>query len=338
MEYRQLGRSGLRVSPLCLGVMMFGDATEEAVAARIVAKAREAGVNFLDTADAYAKGASEEIIGRLIGNDRHAFILATKVGNPVHGVAESGGLSRRWIMRAVDMSLQRLGTDFIDIYYLHREDRATRLEETVRAMGDLMRAGKIRYFGVSNFRAWRVAEICNICDRLGIDRPVVSQPHYNALNREVEVEHLPACEFYGLGVVPYSPLARGILTGKYKPDAAPGAGTRAARNDRRMMQQEWRPESLKLAQEISAHAQARGGTAGQLAIAWLLNNRLVQSVVAGPRTEQQWDDYLSALSYRFSAEDEALIDRLVAKGHSSSPGHIDPAYPIEGRISRGAAE
>jgi aryl-alcohol dehydrogenase (NADP+) len=240
-------------------------------------------------------------------------------------------------MRAIDASLQRLGTDFIDIYYLHREDRGTPLEETVRAMGDLVRAGKIRYFGVSNFRAWRLAEVCNICDRLGIDRPVVSQPHYNALNREVEVEHLPACDFYGLGVVPYSPLARGILTGKYQPDAAPEQGTRAGRNDKRMLQQEWRPESLKLAQEISAHAQARGGTGGQFAIAWLLNNRLVQSVVVGPRTEQHWDDYLSALSYRFTAEDEALIDALVTTGHSSTPGHNDPAYPIEGRVSRVAS-
>ncbi len=337
MEYRQLGRSGLKVSPLCLGAMMFGDATEEAVAARIIAKAREAGINFIDTADAYAKGASEEIVGRAIGNARDGWILATKVANPVRGVPDTGGLSRRWIMRAVDASLRRLGTDFIDIYYLHREDRGTPLEETVRAMGDLVRAGKIRYFGVSNFRAWRVAEVCNICDRLGIDRPVVSQPHYNALNREAEVEHLPACDFYGLGVVPYSPLARGILTGKYKPDAAPEQGTRAGRNDRRMMQQEWRPESLKLAQEISAHAQAHGGTAGQFAVAWLLNNRLVQSVVAGPRTEQQWDDYMSALSYRFGAEDEALIDRLVTTGHSSTPGHNDPAYPIEGRVSRVAS-
>ena len=168
------------------------------------------------------------------------------------------GLSRRWVLQAAEESLKRLGTDHIDIYYLHKEDHATPLEETVRAMGDLIRAGKIRYFGVSNYRAWRVAEICNICDRLGIDRPVVSQPYYNAMNRMPEVEHFPACGYYGLGIVPYSPLARGVLTGKYKPDAAPDKDTRAGRNDTRMMQTEWRPESLQLAQEIKQPRREEG--------------------------------------------------------------------------------
>jgi aryl-alcohol dehydrogenase-like predicted oxidoreductase len=331
MNYRQLGRSGLRVSPLCLGAMMFGDVTDEAVAARIVAKARDAGINFVDTSDNYARGASELVVGRTIAASRHDWILATKVATPKADEPGTGGLSRRWVMRAVEASLKRLGTEFIDIYYLHKEDHSTPLDETVRAMGDLVRQGKIRYFGISNYRSWRAAEICNICDRLGIDRPVASQPHYNAMNRSVEVEHLPACAFYGLGVVPYSPLARGVLTGKYQPDAAPEAETRAGRNDRRMMQAEWRPESLKLAQDIRRHAEARGVTAGQFAVSWVLNNRLVSSVIVGPRTEQQWDDYLASLSYRFTAEDEALIDRFVVAGHSSSPGYNDPAYPIEGR-------
>lgn len=145
-----------------------------------------------------------------------------------------------------------------------------------------MRQGKIRHFGVSNYRGWRVAEICNICGRLGIDRPVVSQPYYNAMNRMPEVEHLPACGFYGLGVVPYSPLARGVLTGKYSPDAPPDKDSRAGRNDTRIMQTEFRPESLKLAQDIRRHAEARGITAGQFAVAWVLNNALVSSVIAGP--------------------------------------------------------
>ncbi len=146
------------------------------------------------------------------------------------------------MLQAADESLKRLGTDFIDIYYLHKEDHSTPLEETVRAMGELMRQGKVRYFGVSNYRAWRLAEICNICDNIGIDRPVASQPCYNALNRMPEVEHFPACSYYGLGIVPYSPLARGVLTGKYRPDAAPDKDTRAGRNDKRMMQTEWRPD------------------------------------------------------------------------------------------------
>ena len=200
--------------------------------------------------------------------------------------------------------------------------------------GDLMRQGKIRYFGVSNYRAWRVAEICNICDNNGIDRPIVSQPYYNAMNRMPEVEHFPACGYYGLGIVPYSPLARGVLTGKYKPDAAPDKETRAGRADKRMMQTEWRPESLQLAQEIKRHAEARGITAGQFAVSWVLNSSFVSAVIAGPRTEEQWDDYLKALDYRFTAEDEALIDRLVVSGHPSTPGFNDPAYPIEGRRAR----
>jgi len=336
MQYRQLGRSGLKVSPICLGTMMFGGPTDESASQRIVAKAHEAGINFIDTADAYSKGGSEEVVGRAIGNARHAWVLATKLANPMGNDPNRVGLSRRWVLQAAEESLKRLGTDHIDIYYLHKEDHSTPLEETVRAMGDLIRAGKIRYFGVSNYRAWRVAEICNICDRLGIDRPVVSQPYYNAMNRMPEVEHFPACSFYGLGIVPYSPLARGVLTGKYKPDAAPDKDTRAGRNDTRMMQTEWRPESLQLAQEIKTHAEKNGITAGQFAVAWVLNSAFVSSIVAGPRTEEQWDGYISALDYRFTAEDEALIDRLVVPGHPSTPGYNDPAYPIEGRRARTA--
>ena len=224
MQYRQLGRSGLKISPICLGTMMFGGPADEATSARIVAKAREAGINFIDTADAYNGGNSEQVVGRAISNNRQNWVLATKLANPMGDDPNRGGLSRRWVLQAAEESLKRLGTDYIDIYYLHKEDHSTPLEETVRAMGELIRQGKVRYFGVSNYRAWRVAEICNICDRLGIDRPVVSQPYYNAMNRMPEVEHFPACGYYGLGIVPYSPLARGVLTGKYRPDAAARQG------------------------------------------------------------------------------------------------------------------
>jgi aryl-alcohol dehydrogenase-like predicted oxidoreductase len=334
MDYRHLGRSGLKVSPLCLGTMMFGAATDEPTSARIIAKAREAGVNFIDTADAYSRGRSEEIIGRAIAQNRNDRVVATKIANPMGKGPTSGGLSRRWIMQAADESLRRLGTGHIDIYYLHKEDHATPLAETVGALGDLIRHGKIRYFGVSNYRSWRVAEICNLCDRLGIDRPVVSQPYYHAMNRTPEVEHLPACSYYGLGIVPYSPLARGVLTGKYRPDAAPDKDSRAGRADVRMLQTEWRPESLKLAQDIRKHAEARGITAGQFAVSWVLNNALVSAVIGGPRTEEQWSDYLGALNYRFTAEDEALVDSLVVSGHASTPGYNDPQYPIEGRPTR----
>ena len=334
MEYRSLGTSGLKVSPLCLGSMMFGAATDEATAGRIVGRAREQGVNFIDTADGYAGGKSEEIVGRAIRDHRSWWVLATKIANPTGQGPNARGLSRRHVQHAVEASLRRLDVETIDLLYLHKEDHATPLAETVRALADLIRAGKIRYFGVSNYRSWRVAEICRLCDAAGIDRPAASQPLYNALNREVETEHLPACGYFGLGVVPYSPLARGVLTGKYRPDMPPPPGTRAGRQDRRMLESEWRPESLHIAQTIAAHAAARGVTSGQFAMAWVLHNRLVTAAVAGPRTEAQWEDYAGALPVRLDAADEALIDRLVSPGHPSTPGYNDPQYPLEGRVSR----
>jgi len=336
MDYRNLGRSGVKISPLCLGTMMFGGATDEATAGRIVAKAKDQGVNFIDSADAYNGGRSEEVVGRAIGNQRNDWVVATKLANPMGSGANRGGLSRKWVLQAAEDSLRRLGTDYIDVYYLHKEDHATPLAETVRAMGDLMRAGKIRYFGVSNYRSWRVAEICNLCDRFGIDRPVVSQPYYHALYRVVEVEHLPACSYYGLGVVSYSPLARGVLTGKYMPGAEAAKDTRAGRADKRMLQTEFRPETLEAAQKVKAYAASRGVAPNHFAVAWVLNNKLSSGVVAGPRTEAQWDDYVKALDFKFNKEDEAFIDDLVVTGHAAAPGYNDPGYPIEGRPARTA--
>jgi aryl-alcohol dehydrogenase-like predicted oxidoreductase len=334
MEYRNLGRSGLKVSPLCLGTMMFGGATDEPESQRIIARARDQGVNFIDTADGYADGRSEEIVGRAIAADRAWWVLATKFANPVGPGPNARGVSRRHAFLAVEASLKRLGAEVIDVLYLHKEDHATPLEETVRAMADLIRMGKIRYFGVSNYRAWRVAEICRLCDLTGIDRPVVSQPLYNALNRMAEAEHLPACAQLGLGVFPYSPLARGVLTGKYRANVTPPEGSRAARRDRRMMETEWRPESLDIAATLAARAESKGATPGQFAIAWLLHNRLITGVVTGPRTLAQWDEYAGALGVALTPEDEALVDRLVPAGHPSTPGYNDPAYPLEGRVPR----
>ena len=233
MEYRYLGTSGLRVSPLCLGTMTFGDRTDAAAAREIVARAQDAGVNFIDTADVYSKGASETIVGEAIRADRDRWILATKVGNVMTRAPDDGGSSRRWIMRACDDSLKRLSTDWIDVYYLHVDDRHTPIAETVAALGDLISAGKIRYFGVSNFRGWRIAEVMRWCDKLAVPPPVVCQPYYNLLNRMPEVEILPACDHYGIGVAPYSPIARGVLTGKYAAGAVP-EDSRAARKDARI--------------------------------------------------------------------------------------------------------
>src|SRR5471030_2867543 len=343
MEYRNLGKSSLKVSPICLGTMMFGDRTDAAEAGRIVASAREAGVNFIDTADAYANGESERLTGKLIAPDRDRWVLATKVANPIPapGISKPGGADpnrrgtgRKWIMAAIDESLERLGTDYVDIYYLHRDIEETPLEETVTAMGDLIRAGKVRYLGVSNFRGWRIAELAHVCLQLGVPRPVASQPYYNAMNRQPENDVLPACAHHGIGVVPYSPLARGVLTGKYQPGAAPEPESRVGRKDKRMMETEFREESLAIAQRIKAHAEKKGMSAGHLAFNWVLANPIVTSVIAGPRTLGQWNDYLAALGKKFESDDEALIDSLVHAGHPSTPGYNDPAYPMRGRPPR----
>ncbi len=339
MDYRRLGKSGLAVSPICLGTMMFGDQTDARQAERIVASARDAGVNFIDTADVYANGQSERIVGRSIRKDRERWVLATKVGNAVAGHPEDPnrrGLGRKWIARALDSSLSRLGTDYVDIYYLHRDDEETPLEETIAALRDLIGAGKARYWGLSNFRGWRIAEAIRVARRLGAPAPVVAQPYYNAMNRVPEAEILPACDYYGLGVVPYSPLARGVLTGKYAVGEEPPRGTRAGRKDARMMETEFRPESLAMALAIKAHAERRGMTAGQFAVNWVLNNAIVTAVIAGPRTFEQWLDYVSALDHEFKPEDEAIIDELVAPGHPSTPGYSDPRYPFLGRKARSA--
>jgi aryl-alcohol dehydrogenase-like predicted oxidoreductase len=335
MEYRRLGSGGLKVSPLCLGTMLFGGATEEAEAARIAGAARDAGVNFIDTANVYTGGRSEEITGRVVRGARDWWVVATKIANPVGRGPNDGGLSRRHCFDATEASLRRLRLEAVDILYLHKEDHATPLAETVRALADLVGQGKILHFGVSNHRAWRVAEICRLCDEMGIDRPVASQPLYNALNRQVEVEHLPACAHFGLGVVPYSPLARGVLTAKYASQDAPATDSRAGRADKRMMETEFRAESLGIAQALRGHAEARGVTPGQFALAWVLHNRLVTGAVVGPRTLTQWEENLGALGCRITAEDEALVDRLVSPGHPSTPGYNDPAYPVEGRVPRG---
>lgn len=331
MDYRALGASGLKVSPLWLGTMMFGDQTAEADAAAIVDATRDAGINAIDTADIYAKGESERMVGRLIKADRSRWVLATKVANPMGDGPNDRGTSRRWITQAVEHSLRRLDTGWIDLYYLHRDDETTPMEETVAAMGRLIEQGKVLHWGLSNFRAWRLARMVELARQMGVPQPVALQPPYSAVTRGIEVELLPACAHYGLGAVTYSPLARGVLSGKYKPDAEPPADSRAARADKRLMQTEWRRESLVLAQDFAAHAAARGVSPSQLAIAWTLNNRLVNGVIGGPRTLAQWQDYIAALAVRVTAEDEAWVDARVPPGHASTFGYTDPIYPVTGR-------
>ncbi len=205
-------------------------------------------------------GASEKIVGQAIKANRARWIVATKVANVMTEKPHDGGLSRRWMLRACDDSLSRLSTDFIDIYYLHRDDPDTPIAETVAALGDLIRAGKIRYFGLSNYRGWRIAEVVGECEAQGVPMPVVCQPYYNLLNRMPEVEILPACDYYGIGVAPYSPLARGVLTGKYAPGAKPPKGSRGARGDVRMLETEFREESFVIARKLAEHARKTGRT------------------------------------------------------------------------------
>jgi len=335
MEYRRLGNSGLKVSKICLGAMMFGEHTDAATAARIVRSAGESGVNFIDTADTYGDGASERIVGKLISKNRDRWVLATKFTNKINAAdPNSGGAGRKWMLQAVDGSLRRLNTDYLDVYYFHRDDRDTPLEESLGTMADLIRAGKVRYFGLSNFQGWRIAEVVSQCRRLGVPQPVVLQPCYHALYRIAEVEMFPACRHYGLGVVPYSPLARGVLTGKYLPGIRPPAESRAGRKESRFLETEFRAESLAIAQKIRKHAEKKGMSAAHFALNWVLNNALVTSVLAGPRTVAQWRDYFAALDRKFDIEDEALVDRLVPRGHASTPGYTDPKYPATGRVPR----
>lgn len=198
-------------------------------------------------------------------------------------------------------------------------------------MGDLIRSGKIHAFGVSNFRSWRIAEIVHLCAQQGIAAPIVCQPYYNLLKREPEVEILPLCAHHGIGVVPYSPIARGVLTGKYLPGQQPGAGTRAGRGDKRILDTEFRQASLIIAQKVKSLSDARAITPGQFATAWVLANPVISAVIVGPRTLAQLEDYYPALDIAISAEEEAFIDHLVPPGHASSPGYNDPNYPFFGR-------
>lgn len=335
MEYRYLGRSALQVSPLCLGAMMFGGAMDEATARRVTDKGFERGINFIDTADAYNGGASEEVVGRAIAAQRDYWIVATKFGYGSGIGPNQRGQSRKWVIQAAEASLRRLGTDYIDILYFHQALPGVSLEEPLRAIRDLIAQGKLRYYGVSNFKGWRIAEICRLADAIGMDRPVVSQPLYNIVDRQCEVEQLPAAQAYGLGVVPYSPLARGVLSGKYASGKAPPPDSRAGRGDVRMQQTEWREESLLIAETIGKRAAELGISTIDYALAWVLRNRLVSAAIAGPRTEAQWDAYLAALDARIEASDEAFIDALVRPGHASQPGYTDPAYPVEGRQVEG---
>ena len=250
MKYRLLGRTGLQVSEICLGTMMFGGRTDEAHSIEIISKAIDSGINFIDTADIYNAGMSEEITGRAIADRRDQVILATKGRNPMGEGVNDKGTSRGYLMRALEESLRRLGTDHIDLYYVHSPDYDTPMEETLRALDDMVRSGKVRYIACSNFRAWYLALALGISDKNGLERFSCLQPLYNIVNRDIEVEVLPLCRDQQLGVVSYSGLARGILTGKYATFGEYPEGSRASLDDPRMVQAELREASIVVSHQI----------------------------------------------------------------------------------------
>ncbi|MCC5969218.1 MAG: aldo/keto reductase [Pararhodobacter sp.] len=330
----QLSANGPQVARLCLGTMMFGARTDKAEAARILARYRAAGGDFIDTADTYAGGASEAMLGDLTGGDWAGLTLASKVGNPVDGVAGSGGLAPDWVAQAAAMSLERLNADRMDLYWLHKPDPQTPLPETLGALAELLRQGMITHWGLSNFRGWQVAEAVRLADTMGLPRPVAVQPYYHLLNREAEADLIPAARHYGMGIVPYSPLARGVLTGKYRTGTP--EDSRAGRSDTRMMEVEFRPETLAAAARAADHAEGTGRSPAGLALNWVLACDGVTSLLAGPRTLAQLQGYLDAIAEPFAAADEAVLSALCPAGETPG-GHRDPRYPLQGRATTGLA-
>lgn len=315
MEYRPLGRTGLKVSELCLGTMQFGWTADEATSFAILDAFFEAGGNFVDTADVYSfwapgnpGGVSETIIGRWMkarGNRRQV-VLATKVRGRMWEGPNGEGLSRKHIVEAVEDSLRRLQTDYIDLYQAHAFDPTTPIEETMRAFEDLVRQGKVLYVGASNYPAWRLAEALAVSERHGWTRYESLQPHYNLVHRgEFERELKPLCEHHGLGVIPYSPLAGGFLTGKYRRDAPPPPSVRAESIRRRYFESETAWNALEAVQQI---AQERGKTPAQIALAWLLTQPVITAPIIGANSVEQLRELLGAAGLRLTPEEMARLN------------------------------
>ncbi len=332
MQPVKLGRSGLSVSPLCLGTMTFGAGCDDAEAARIADAALERGVFFWDTADMYGLGLSETMTGRLARGRRGRLVLATKAYADMGGGPNDRGLSARHLIEACEGSLRRLGTDWIDLYYLHVPDQQVPIDESLRAMEDLVRSGKVRYVASSNYRAWEVCDQWHTARAHGWQPLTAVQPLYNLVNRDIESELLPLCREKGLGVVTYSSLARGVLSGKYNHGARP-SGSRLAKANPRFLRAEWREESVRVAEALGELAAERGVTTSQLATAWAMANTLVHSVILGPRTLEQALDGLGAADIAWDEQLEQACNALVPPGaHTGSSGSVDTQYyPVTGR-------
>jgi aryl-alcohol dehydrogenase-like predicted oxidoreductase len=327
MEMRYLGRTGIRVSPLCLGCMMFGGKTTPEDSFAIIDRAIAAGINFLDTANVYNDGRSEEVVGQALKRNghRHHIVLATKVhGNMHKGDAldpNQWGNSRRQIIEQCDASLRRLGTDWIDLYQLHRPHVECPIDETLRALDDLIRAGKVRYIGTSTFAAWQIVEALWASKEYGLNRFVTEQPPYHLLDRRIERELIPMCRTYGIGIIPWSPLAGGFLTGKYRrqgqsqPEGrfADGTHFRAPsllNSDR----------AFEVVEGLERLAGEKGCSISQLAIAWCMQQEGITSPIIGPRTMEQFEDNVAAVDVHISEEDRKVIDQI------SPPGGVVVPY------------
>ena len=295
MEYRYLGNTGLSVSQISLGTMMFGGPTEPEESGEIIRKAYELGINCFDTANVYHRGESEKILGKSVKPFRDRVILSTKGGRFTGDGPNEGGWSRVNLVRQVEESLQRLDTDWIDLYFLHLEDPRTAIDEVVLTLDSLVRQGKIRYFGCSNFSPSTIVECLWGSDRLKAARPCCLQDEYNLLNRQVETEILPICRRYHLGFLVYSPLARGLLTGKYSEHEPPPDASRAGRGDK-FIGKDWTGEKFKTLEEIRKIFSEYKEPLTQCSIAWLLSRDAVTSVVVGPRTLDQFLDNVGALN------------------------------------------
>ena len=323
MHYRPLGRTGVQVSPLCLGAMMLGLRTGPEESHAIVDRGLEAGINFIDTANVYSYGRSEEIVGEALrrNGQRKRVVLATKVyGRMDPDDPNAGGLSRRHIVEQCHASLRRLQTDYIDLYQVHRPCPAIPIDETLRVLDDLVRAGKVRYIGTSTYAAWQLVESLWVAKELALNRFVSEQPPYNLLDRRIERELLPMAATYGFATLPWSPLAGGLLSGKYRRGVPPPADSRfgdiETNPDRRRHLNE---RSMDAVERLLPLAEAKGCSLGQLALAWCMAQPGVTSPIIGPRTLEQLEDHLGALEVALSEEDREQIDVIAPPGEMIAP-------------------
>ncbi len=322
MNYRPLGRTGVKVSELCLGCMMFGGKTELAESCRMIDRALELGVNFFDTANVYSRGKSEEVTGAALKQNgkRDRVVLATKVhGQMADDDPNAAGNSRRHIIQQCEASLRRLQTDWIDLYQLHRPSPDIPLDETLRALDDLIRAGKVRYIGTSTFGAWQLVESLWIAKELGLHRVVCEQPPYNLLDRRIERELIPMAQTYGLALIPWAPMASGFLTGKYKRTGGDPADSRLKRDDAGKWGWRVYTPAFDILDRVEQLAQAKGCSPSQLAIAWCAQQPGITSPIVGPRTMEQLEDNLKAVGVNITDEDRKALNEVAPPGGVTVP-------------------